>query len=159
MYLLLTLWTDRIREYWFVIGWKPVTTDQSCDPNNALGLVYYPIRSVHTLYLNRKVSPVYIVPEKKVSCWFRRTSNLKQLHQVIKLTVNISTNWNTNYNLGLARKVLESLLCACLESLKNHLFYKLVFGLMDFSKFSLPSGCRREPLLWSFARTRESAKK
>lgn len=44
-------------------------------------------------YLNTEVSPVYVVPQEEVACVGRRTSHFKQLHQVKKLAVDVSTHW------------------------------------------------------------------
>ena len=46
--------------------------------------------------LYAKVSPVYIVAQEEVSCWWWRTTDLKQFHEVVELTMDISTHWKTN---------------------------------------------------------------
>lgn len=43
-------------------------------------------------YLNAEVSPVYIVPQEEVARVGRRTPDFKQLHQVKKLAVDVSTH-------------------------------------------------------------------
>ena len=43
-------------------------------------------------YLNRKITSIYIIPKKKVLCSGRQSPDFKQLHQVIKLTMDITTH-------------------------------------------------------------------
>ena len=42
---------------------------------------------------HRKVATINDVAKKQVSCVLRMTPNVKKLHQVIVLTVNITTNY------------------------------------------------------------------
>lgn len=43
-------------------------------------------------YLDTEVAPVYVVPQEEVACVGRRTAHFKQLHQVEKLAVDVSTH-------------------------------------------------------------------
>lgn len=43
-------------------------------------------------YLDTEVAPVYVVPQEEVACVGRRTAHFKQLHQIEKLAVDVSTH-------------------------------------------------------------------
>lgn len=43
-------------------------------------------------YLDTEVAPVYVVPQEEVACVGRRAAHFKQLHQVEKLAVDVSTH-------------------------------------------------------------------
>lgn len=45
-------------------------------------------------YLYAKVSPVNIITQEEVACCGRWSTNFEQFHKVIKLTMNVSTDYN-----------------------------------------------------------------
>lgn len=67
--------------------------------------------------LNRVVSTIDIVAHKQIVCVWVRTSNSEQLHQIVKLTMYISTNCDRAFHWLYIRLILQYLSCLFAQSL------------------------------------------
>lgn len=58
-----------------------------------------PHSTSHPIHLNGEVPSVHVVPQEEVASLVRRSSNVKQLYQVIELTVNVTTHSEGGFDL------------------------------------------------------------